>query len=204
MGLRKLDHDEERLKIAEIAAKLIAQNGVHNLTTSHIADAMGATRGKVLHYFKGTQQIIDAAFDWANTNAEKRMADFASGLAALELNPEELLNILPLTEETDIEWKVRLSCWESSLSDKESNAFQLSVSESRVRDGGVIFDLLQKEGVLRNDIEPTDFAKLFGDLMSGLGIILLNYPLEERRERCSGIFAFLKMCGTDGQASESV
>ncbi len=192
--MRKLDHDEERLKIAEVAGKLIAKNGAQNLTSTHIAEALGATRGKVLHYFNSTQQIIDAAFDWANTSAEKRMNDLAAGIEKLDLDAERLMAILPLTEETDIEWKVRLSCWESSLSDEESNAFQKGISVSRVAEATVFFELLQDEGLVRKDIAARELAKSLSDIMTGLGVILLNFPLEERRERAGGLVAFLKMC----------
>lgn len=192
--MRKLDHDEERLKIAAVAAELIAKNGAQNLTSSHVADALGATRGKVLHYFTSTQQIIDAAFDWANTRAEQRMVDLATGIEKLDLDEINLLSLLPLTEEADIEWKVRLSCWESALSDEKSNEFQKSVSVSRIVDTTLLFEMLQAEGVVRTDIAASDLAKATADIMTGLGIILLNYPLAEREERATGLKAFLNMC----------
>ena len=45
--MRKLDHDQRRLEIAEAAARLIAADGMEALTTRSIARAMGCSIGSV-------------------------------------------------------------------------------------------------------------------------------------------------------------
>ena len=199
--MRKLDHDEERLKIAEVAANLIAEKGSQHVTVNHIAKAMDATRGKVLHYFGSSQEVITAAFEWASQQAVERLAELASGLETLELNEEIIANILPLDEQTDIEWKVRFACWEASLSSEEGVDTQKAIADSRIEVIVQIFDRLQQQGIVELPDAPEIMAQRIYDMVNGLGITLLYYPMEERRARCEGLFSFVREFTAAGSAA---
>ena len=183
--MRKLDHDEERLKIAAVAARLIAKKGVQNLTTNDIAKEMDATRGKILHYFDNANAIVEAAFDWANAKAEQRMGEIAKSAEVIKFSPVIIYNILPFTEETDIEWKVRLSCWESAFSDEKQREFLVQQAKVHLAGISMIIAKAQSDNTIRNDIPPEELARLISDMMRGLALALLNLPLSERRERSS-------------------
>ena len=191
--MRKLDHDEERQKIAAVAARLIAHKGVQHLTTNDIAEDMGATRGKVLHYFDNANHIIEAAFEWANRLAEKRLTDLSEGVDIIEITPEIINQLLPLTEETDIEWKVRLSCWESAFTDEKQRAFQVKQAHAHLEGITAVIAIAQKEKTIRDDIPAEDLAKVVSDMTRGLALVLLNLPLEERKDRTSSVHALIKL-----------
>ncbi len=109
--MRKLDHDQRRLEIAEVAARLIAADGMEALTTRSIARAMGCSIGVLSHYFDSKAGIVTAAFAWASARIEQRLARaLARGVSIDNLLPL-IEAALPHDRQSRIEWGVRLQLW---------------------------------------------------------------------------------------------
>jgi AcrR family transcriptional regulator len=191
--VQKLDHDQERENIASIAASLIADVGADKLTTQMIADTLQATRGKVLHYFNNKQEIILAAFNWANKRALERMASLLEHPEGLHIGPHILEYILPLDKSSDIEWKVRISCWQYSFYEKEALFTQNEISQARIEVISQILAEMQESGKIRKDVAATSMAQQLYDMTNGLAISLLFLPMKERRQRMAGALDYFTL-----------
>ena len=64
--MRKVDHDSRREEVAGAAAALIANEGLEALTTRALAKALGCSIGVLSHYFNNKEDIVIAAFRWAD------------------------------------------------------------------------------------------------------------------------------------------
>lgn len=189
--MRKMDHDEEREKIAEAAAKLISEVGAQNLTIEQVAKAFDATRGKILHYYSSKQEVIEAAFSWASRRGIAHVQDSIANTSSVVFDMTVLTGLLPLTPEAEIEWRVRLAFLEYSLTNKERSAYQYKIANERVERITLLIQYLQDSGQAKQNINAKDFAQQLHDMMAGLGITLLFIPMEERLERSQGIIEFL-------------
>ncbi|MGJ8686787.1 MAG: TetR/AcrR family transcriptional regulator, partial [Spongiibacteraceae bacterium] len=73
--MRKVDHDQRREDVASAAASLIARSGLEALTTRALAKEMGCSIGVLSHYFSSKEEIVIAAFQWADQRIDMRMQE---------------------------------------------------------------------------------------------------------------------------------
>ncbi len=189
--MRKLDHEAERNKIAAVAAELMAERGAANITLQMVADKLDSTRGRVMHYFSSKQQVIEAAFEWANQQVFVRVPDLLTNEDADNFIEYVVHSNLPLDKATDIEWRVRNSYWESVINTDEGKRKRKDIEDLRIQ---FIAELLTKQqvlGIVRKDLAVDDAAIQLYDMVSGLTTSLLYIPLADRPARLRGLNAFL-------------
>lgn len=107
---------ERQAHILAAATQVIAHKGFAGLTLRAVADEAGCSRGLVEHYFSNKASLVHGANDWANTTYLHRVAASVGerrGLPALETRLRELL---PYSEETLDEWRVRVAFWQEAKS----------------------------------------------------------------------------------------
>ncbi len=106
-----VDHNERREHIAKIVAELMSTVGVENTTIREISRQSGYSRGFIEHYFQDKEELVAAALNWINEQslqrAQTKLQD-SKGLAALRVLGEITL---PISEESQKEWRVRLQYW---------------------------------------------------------------------------------------------
>ena len=73
--MRKVDHDSRREEVAGAAARLIAEKGLEALTTRALAKSLGCSIGVLSHYFSSKEEIVIAAFRWADQRIDLRMQE---------------------------------------------------------------------------------------------------------------------------------
>ena len=171
--MRKLDHDQRRLEIAEAAARLIAADGMEALTTRSIARAMGCSIGVLSHYFDSKAGIVTAAFAWASSRIEQRLARaLARGISVDTLLPL-IEAALPHDRQSRIEWGVRLQLWSHAAADAEAAAvLRTDMERNRALLASVITQL-QHQHEVRPNIDANNVAQMLIDLMHGMGFAAL-------------------------------
>ena len=171
--MRKLDHDQRRLEIAEAAARLIAAEGMAALTTRAIARAMGCSIGVLSHYFDSKAGIVTAAFAWASSRIEQRLARaLARGISVDNLLPL-IEAALPHDRQSRIEWGVRLQLWSHAAADAGAAALlRNDMERSRALLASVIVQLQHQQEV-RPDIDANNVAQMLTDLMHGMSFAAL-------------------------------
>lgn len=105
---------ERQAHILAATTRIIARKGFSGLTLRAVAEEAGCSRGLVEHYFNSKSSLICGANDWANTTYLDRVAASVGerrGLTALEIRLRELL---PYSEATLDEWRVRVAFWQET------------------------------------------------------------------------------------------
>jgi AcrR family transcriptional regulator len=189
--LRKVDHDLRRLEVAEAAAKLIAREGLGGLTTRALAKSMGCSIGVLSHYFNSKEEIVQAAFNWADTRIDERMEE------ALGQNPtiDSFIPVieagLPLDESRDIEWRVRFNLYSQMLCTGD----YIGQREKMLGFRTLLMELLKEmkaNGGIRQDIDPQIIAETAFDLVIGAAQNMLMIPMELREEYAANIFRIVE------------
>ncbi len=173
--------------MAEAAARVVAADGFEALTTRRLAKELGCSLGVLSHYFPNKEEIVLAAFQWANQCIARRISHAAKGPLTLDQFKPLLLQVLPLNKQTDLEWRVRAHLNTYAL----SHARLMKKHREELRSGyqltAELLRDLQASGHIRNDIDPDETAGTVVDLMTGLAMNLLVLPLAERKQRVAFI-----------------
>jgi len=190
--LRKVDHDTRREEIAAAAAKLIADKGMEGLTTRALAKAMGCSIGVLSHYFNSKDDIVLAAFNWADSNIDRRMEAILAENPTLDAFIPVIQAGLPLTEESDIEWRVRFNLYSHTLtSSKDLIRQQEKLQNFRLLLNELIADLqLRKE--VRDDIPSSEITSVAFDLTIGAAQNLLMMPMNQREAYAETLFKLVE------------
>lgn len=106
-----VDHEARRAEIAETVARLIARDGLENVTIQGIAKACGYTPGMVLHYYENKQSLLLSALSWCETQHGLRIAAQVRGRRGIDALYHRLLAALPLDDSIKVEWEISLQFW---------------------------------------------------------------------------------------------
>lgn len=190
--MRKVDHESRRVEVAEAAARLIAREGMEGLTTRALARELGCSIGVLSHYFQNKEEIVIAAFSWADQRIEQRMQ---SALAA-ELSLDAFLPVikagLPLDKDSDLEWRVRTNLHTFALTHRASLQAERDKFSDFQTIMGEMITKLQREGHVRSDVPAEDLTAAMFDLVVGSARNLLMMPMAERERHAAYLFRLIE------------
>ena len=110
-----VDHGERRRKIAELAADVIAREGLAAATVRRIAAEVGYSTTIVTHYFANKQELLLSAYRLVANESTERFD------AAVARDPGDLVeSLLALTATDDSSfrgWRVYVAFWEMAKLD---------------------------------------------------------------------------------------
>lgn len=116
MSPRVVDHDQRRMEIIDVYLRIVAEDGVGGATTRRLAAQLGVANGALWRYFTDTADLLESALSRVVSATDARIAahsDLASPLDQVAHVVEELL---PLTDESQLEARVVVSFWGSASS----------------------------------------------------------------------------------------
>lgn len=192
--MRKVDHDSRREEVASVASKLIAERGLEALTTRALAKELGCSIGVLSHYFNSKEEIVLAAFQWADQSIDQRMqAAIVDQDISLDYFIPMIQGGLPLDEASDREWRVRFNLYNYCLTrGGEGLSAQIEkTSHFRVLMVELI-KALQAKGEVRTDISAELITKMAFDMVIGAAQNLLMVPMSERREHARYLFEIVE------------
>lgn len=173
-----------RERILEAAAHLIAERGVNSVRVADIAKRVGTTSGTVHYHFEFKDDLLNAATEWAVTQAFERQTRLLDGIITPK---EKLLRIveiqLPNDQQSRHEWSIWLQFWTEASLRPELRDYHVALNR-RWRMGLVE---IVEEGIRDGDFKDVD-ARGFVDhmqaLFNGLGVEVLvgTSDLERMRE----------------------
>ncbi len=188
--MRKVDHDSRREEVASVASRLIADKGLEALTTRALAKELGCSIGVLSHYFNSKEEIVLAAFQWADQSIDQRMqAAIIDQDISLDYFIPMIQAGLPLDEASDREWRVRFNLYNYCLTRRGAGLSAQIEKTNHFRDlmAGLI-SALQEKGEVRQDINPELITKMAFDMVMGAAQNLLMVPMQERREHARYLF----------------
>lgn len=192
--LRKVDHDSRREEVAGAAATLIANKGLEALTTRALAKELGCSIGVLSHYFSSKEEIVIAAFRWADQRIDLRMQE---AIADDSPNIESFFPVikagLPLDAESDLEWRVRLNLHTFALT---HDASLLAEREKNMQFRDLMTGMIagmQAKGRVTKELSAEDITSVAFDLVNGMAKNLLMCPFEEREAKAEYLFKLIEL-----------
>jgi len=173
---RLVNHQQRRAQLAEIAALMIARDGLEKTTIRSIAQESGYSKGIIEHYFDNKDDLIASALEWLNQRYAERVQRHIgqrTGLAALRIRLEQTL---PLSTASRQEWSVRLRFWSLAAVDPQ---FQVEQSQRwQAARQAFIQDLkqAQEQGEVSADLDPVKATDHLLYLTSGVSVTTLHSP----------------------------
>ncbi len=173
-----------------MASRLIADKGLEALTTRALAKELGCSIGVLSHYFNSKEEIVLAAFQWADQSIDQRMqAAIIDQDISLDYFIPMIQAGLPLDEASDREWRVRFNLYNYCLTRRGAGLSAQIEKTNHFRDLMVgLISALQEKGEVRQDINPELITKMAFDMVMGAAQNLLMVPMQERREHARYLF----------------
>ncbi len=190
--MRKVDHDTRRAEVAGAAAKLIANKGLEALTTRALAKELKCSIGVLSHYFSSKEEIVIAAFRWADQRIDLRMQE---AITNEEQNIGSFVPVikagLPLDEESDLEWRVRLNLHTFALTHADSLEAERDKNNQFRELMVIMIANMQAINQIRGDISASDITSIAFDLVNGMAKNLLMCPFDEREAKAEYLFRLI-------------
>ncbi|MEV6232657.1 TetR/AcrR family transcriptional regulator [Saccharopolyspora shandongensis] len=152
---RVADHDQRRAQIARAFQRLLAAEGFAGVSFSRVATEAGISVGLIQHYFAGKDALLHFAYEDAARRLGERVRvrvrdGEAARLPIAEVLLDSLVELLPLDDERDVEYRVRQGLQAQAL-------HHAGLAEVARQAGGAILDYVTKviqDGVERGEVEP--------------------------------------------------
>jgi AcrR family transcriptional regulator len=189
--VKKVDHDARRQEVAIAAAHIIAEQGLEALTTRNLAKTMNCSIGVLSHYFANKNEIVMAALCWADIRIDDRLNGAIAENATLDQYANVIMSSLPLTKESDLEWRVRLNLAAYSLTHPELKESQRLLLEQREAKILSLITVLQQSDLIRSDLSAFTITRNAIDFVTGIAYNLLQQPLPERHSRVDFVVEYI-------------
>jgi AcrR family transcriptional regulator len=160
-----------RERIVDVAAAVVAKQGVPGATVRGIAAEAGVSTGFITHYFEGKQELMVEVLRRTNARAARRVrraASKGSGLAGLRAAVEA---VLPLDAGRRREWQVWVAMWAHASPD---DALGAGYREGWKGLRAIFAELLERaraEGDLRRGIDVPYEAERLVTMVAGIGLL---------------------------------
>lgn len=113
--MEHVDHEERRRKIAQVAAEVIAREGVEAATVRHIAAQVGCSTTLITDCFENKTELLVCAYRLVSTNTltqfEQRVAHDPAEIL------ESLVALSAIDENSWCGWRVHVAFWEKAVRD---------------------------------------------------------------------------------------
>lgn len=188
--------NDQKLKRAEIisaVAGLIAKEGLASLTMRNIASHLNCSVGTLPHYFKGKDEIVSETLRWSNERIMSRLEMMPLDGITLDMMGPIIISSLPLDEQSDTEWRIRLCLWDYAVTNSEMLAAVSEVKQSSLRVLHRLIGHLQERGEISGEVPTDAICQTFYHLAIGLGFNLLQIPLSERNAQVLPLISYIEV-----------
>lgn len=196
---KKVDHDARREELVLAAWRVIAANGIDEVTIRDIARESGYSSGVLAHYFENKDDLLAHALRLSHTRIRKRYDDETEGLDPMGALKAILLDNLPLEEQRDLETRIEMSFWARSLRNEALREIQHEESEGLRDLLGELIDRSREDGAISKDYDRDQVLAFLAALIDGISLHGLLYPDRLPPERMQGLMEFaLGLLGDEG------
>src|SRR6201989_232501 len=127
---KKVDHDERREELVLAAWRVIAANGIDEVTIREIARESGYSSGVLAHYFENKDDLLAHALRLSHKQIFSRYEKEVETPIQADALRAVLFDNLPLEEQRDLETRIEMSFWARSLRNDELHEIQQGESET--------------------------------------------------------------------------
>lgn len=169
-----MEYTDRQIEIINAATELINEGGIQQLTTKALAERMGFSEPALYRHFKNKTEILSSLLNYYGQGLKSKMDELVSeedsGLSKLKKIIEFQFKhfskhpaiVMVIFAETSFQYEEKLS-----------NAVHNILKNKKQRVKNII-ELGQKDGSIRNDVQPEQLASIF---MGSMRFIILQWRL---------------------------
>jgi AcrR family transcriptional regulator len=173
---KKVDHDARREELVLAAWRVIAANGIDEVTIRDIARESGYSSGVLAHYFKNKDDLLAHALRLSHTRIRKRYDTEVDTPAAVDALRAILIDNLPMDEQRDLETRIEMSFWARALRNEELHGIQQKESETLRELLRELVEKAQKDKAIAKRHDREEILELLGAMIDGISLHALLYP----------------------------
>jgi AcrR family transcriptional regulator len=173
---KKVDHDARREELVLAAWRVIAANGIDEVTIRDIARESGYSSGVLAHYFKNKDDLLAHALRLSHTRIRKRYDAEVETPVAVDALRAILIDNLPMDEQRDMETRIEMSFWARALRNEELHEIQQDESETLRTLLRELVEKAQKDKAISKKHDREEILELLGAMIDGISLHALLYP----------------------------
>src|ERR1700759_287825 len=173
---KKVDHDERREELVLAAWRVIAANGIDEVTIRDIARESGYSSGVLAHYFKNKDDLLAHALRLSHTRIRKRYDAEVETPKAVDALRAILIDNLPMDEQRDLETRIEMSFWARALRNEELHEIQREESETLRELLRELVDKAKKDKAIAKKHDREEVLELLAAMIDGISLHALLYP----------------------------
>jgi AcrR family transcriptional regulator len=179
---KSTDHEERRRFVVEVTSQLISSAGLDAVSLRNVSKAAGYSTAIVNHYFTDKQQLLLMTYVAAAERSRARLQGILAGRSPVLR--EAVIGLLPLTDETKLNWAIYLAFLGSGVGTPALSREQARWSEQTEK---------QFEGILKRELrgagaskKAEGHARRLINFITGTSIAMLTHPSAWPKARVLG------------------
>ncbi|WP_186328014.1 TetR/AcrR family transcriptional regulator [Paenibacillus xylanexedens] len=171
-----VDHDKQRMLVAEAAWRIIRRDGMEQASVRNIAEEAGISVGSMRHYFSTQSELLLYAMNLVSERVSHRVQQMSFTGSPMDNMKRLLLEFLPNTEEKLAEMEVWYAFTARSKTDPTLKELANTVYDELRKAVGSVITYLIKLDLSRPDLnKELEIERLYA-LVDGLGIHTVLRP----------------------------
>ncbi|QOS82041.1 TetR family transcriptional regulator [Paenibacillus sp. JNUCC31] len=171
-----VDHDKQRLLVAEAAWRVIRRDGMEQASVRNIAVEAGISAGSMRHYFSTQSELLLYAMNLVSERVSNRIAQMSFDASPLENMKLLLLELLPSTDEKMAEMEVWYAFTAKSKTEPALKEHADKVYDKLRHAMATVITYLMELNLSRTDLDKElEIERLYA-LIDGLGIHAILRP----------------------------
>lgn len=171
-----VDHDKQRLLVAEAAWRIIRRDGMEQASVRNIAEEAGISAGSMRHYFSTQSELLLYAMNLVSERVSNRIKQMSFNGSPMENMKLLLLEFMPNTDEKMAEMEVWFAFTTKSKTDPALKALADKVYDEIRQAVATVIMYLVKLNLSRADLnEELEIERLYA-LVDGLSIHAVLRP----------------------------
>lgn len=171
-----VDHDKQRLLVAEAAWRVIRRDGMEHTSVRNIAKEANLSTGSMRHYFSTQSELLLFAMNLVSERVTHRYHQMSLTGSPLEDMKKILLEILPNTDEKFAEMEVWFAFTVKSKTDPALKSLADNVYNELRRMAAYVITQLMELGLTKPDLNvELEIERLYA-LIDGLGVHAILRP----------------------------
>jgi AcrR family transcriptional regulator len=187
---KKVDHDARREELVLAAWRVIAANGIDEVTIRDIARESGYSSGVLAHYFKNKDDLLAHALRLSHTRIRKRYDAEVETPKAADALRAILIDNLPMDEQRELETRIEMSFWARALRNEELHEIQQEESETLRALLRELVEKAKKDKAIAKKHDREAILELLGAMIDGISLHALLYPDRLPPKRQAAVMEF--------------
>ena len=171
-----VDHDKQRLLVAEAAWRIIRRDGMEQASVRNIAEEAGISAGSMRHYFSTQSELLLYAMNLVSERVSSRIKQMSFNGSPMENMKLLLLEFMPNTDEKMAEMEVWFAFTAKSKTDPALKALADKVYDEIRQAIATVITYIVKLNLSRANLnEELEIERLYA-LVDGLSIHAVLRP----------------------------